>query len=117
MFARAADFTFSKRTMNLFNRYSKEERKENDTLRIRLLQVFALIFVTVVGVSLGFSALFGQTPNKALSRDDFYVPCLIVLFNMVPAVMRKFSWKVIIPQTIVQTVLVTIFVLAIQRIW
>jgi len=102
--------------MKLFTlRATTEEQKANQALQLRLLQVFVIIFMTAVGVTLAFNAVFGKLPDEKI-QNVMSVPCIIVLIGLVPSVM-KYPWKVLVPQTVMRTVIITIFVLGLERIW
>lgn len=92
-----------------------EEQKANQALQLRLFQVFVIIFMTAGGIMLAFGALFGKIPEQRI-EGLMYVPCIIVLIGLVPSVM-KYSWKVLLPRTIIRTVVVSTFVFALNRIW
>ncbi|MFI5263444.1 MAG: hypothetical protein ACHQM6_02905 [Candidatus Kapaibacterium sp.] len=102
--------------MKLFTlRATTEEQKANQALQLRLFQVFFIIFATTGGVVLAFNELFGKMPSGTV-QDMMYIPSTIILIGLVPSVM-KYSWKILLLRTVISTIVVASFILALNRIW
>lgn len=101
--------------MKLFTlRATTEDQKANHALQLRLLQVLAIVVLTVAAASLCLIGLFGKIPEQK-TQDLIYLPSIIVLISIAPSVM-KYSWKVLLPRIILSTVFIEIFLFALYRI-
>ncbi|MFI5264327.1 MAG: hypothetical protein ACHQM6_07420 [Candidatus Kapaibacterium sp.] len=102
--------------MKLFAlRTTTEEQKADQSLQLRLFQIFIIIFLTTGSVVLTSNELFGKMPSNRI-QDMMYVPSIIILIGLVPSVM-KYSWKILLPRTIIITIVVASAILALNRIW
>ena len=102
--------------MKLFNLRATPEQRADQTIQLRVLYLFLLIFITVLLANLGLDAAFGTIPHSLKAEDFPYWPCIIILIDLIPSVL-KYSWKVLIPKTIIISVIVAVFAFALNRIW
>src|SRR5437016_3753367 len=101
--------------MKLFTlRTTSEEQKANQAFQLRLIQVLAIVTLTAGAVMIGLAEIFGKIPEQNES-NLIYLPCIIVLLNVAPSAM-KYSWKVLLPRIILQTVAMEIFLFLVNKI-
>ena len=100
--------------MKLFTpRAVTEEQKTNQAMQLRLLQVLAIVILTVATTSLTLISLFGKIPEQKI-QDLIYLPSIIILIGIAPSVM-KYSWKVLLPRIIISTVLIEVFLFVLNK--
>src|SRR5690242_1230751 len=91
-----------------------EEQKADQTMQLKLIQAWAVMFITSAICIIADISFFGKLTDPSKAEAIFFAVITINFITFVPMILRS-SWKIILPRLIGSTLLATIVLLVFDK--